>query len=229
MLDHGWLEVPKGWWGARLWAKLRAALEAAGQQWLVGMLEAMQRICLGMEARIKELEQQAVDQMQAATDEPGVACAGQAQAQAQATPPRSASSPGAVLPKGLGQFSHAVLQLEVRDWTRFKNRGQAGSFIGCCPSEHSSGRSQRLGEIDRMGSARLRTLLVEAAWRLRQWNPGWRGFRKFAEVLGPQAKASGAKKRKAIVACARMLMIDLWRLHTGAATLQGLGLQAAHT
>lgn len=217
MWDHGWLEVPKGWWGGKLWAKLRGALEQAAHHWLVEMLEPMRALCLSMQARIDQLEQLAVDQLQASAQEPPKDAASKGQGPV----------PSAVLPKGFGQLSHAMLQFEVRDWNRFKNRGQAGSFIGCCPSEHSSGRSQKLGEIDRMGSARLRTLLVEAVWRLRKWNPGWRGLRKFAEVLGPQAKASGAKKRKAIVACARLLMIDLWRLHTGSATLQGLGLQPA--
>jgi transposase len=219
MWDHGWLEVPKGWWGGKLWAKLRAALEHAAQHWLVEMLEPMQALCLSMQARINQLEELAVDQLQSLAPEPP----------GDAAPQSQGAVPSAVLPKGFGQLSHAMLQFEVRDWSRFKNRGQAGSFIGCCPSEHSSGRSQKLGEIDRMGSARLRTLLVEAVWRLRKWNPGWRGLRKFAEVLGPQAKASGAKKRKAIVACARLLMIDLWRLHPGSATLQGLGLQPADT
>ena len=142
----------------------------------------------------------------------------------------SASLPPSIrdcLPKGFGLLSYATINDEVLDWNRFKNRGQPGSFIGCCPREHSSGTKQRLGEIDRQGSGRLRTLLVEAVWRLKRHNGGWRSFVKFADVFGPEAKPSSARKRKAVLACARLLMVDLWRLHTGRATLSGLGLQPA--
>lgn len=216
MWDHGWLEVPKGWWRPKVWSQLKAALEAAQHHWLVDMLGSSQSLCLVLEQRLKVLEAKAV--------EAGV----QAREACAASPAQAGTQPAVLLPKGLGEFTYAILQTEVRDWRRFGNRGQAGSFIGCCPREHSSGPRQKLGEIDRMGSKRLRTALVEAVWRLTKWNPGWRGLRRFAEVLGPQAKASGARKRKAIVACARLLMIDLWRLHVGTATLEGLGLQPAH-
>lgn len=216
MWDHGWLEVPKGWWRPKVWEELCAQLTAGAQQWLVGMLHSIQAACLSMQATIKELQVQAVAQTAVA-------------AKSTAPKPPQAKPASPLLPKGLGDLSYATLNAEVLDWSRFKNRGQAGSFIGCCPREHSSGPRQKLGEIDRMGNARLRTVLVEAVWRLRKWNSQWRGFKKFAEALGPEAKVSGARKRKAIVACARLLMIDLWRLHVGTATLEGLGLQPAET
>jgi transposase len=214
MWDHGWLEVPKGWWRPSVWEELCAQLCAAQQQWLLSMLCAMQQQCLNMQAIINERKAQALAQMAVAN---------------KSSPPKPQPAQPArpLLPKGLGDLSYATLNTEVVDWSRFKNRGQAGSFIGCCPREHSSGPRQKLGEIDRMGNSRLRTLLVEAVWRLRKHNAQWRGFKKFAEALGPQAKASGARKRKAVVACARLLMIDLWRLHVGTATLEGLGLQPA--
>jgi transposase len=104
------------------------------------------------------------------------------------------------------------MRAEVLDWHRFNNRNQVGSFIGCSPSEYSSGGSRRLGSIDRMGNKRLRCMLVEAAWRLHQWNRGWYGFQKLHHVLGPGAKTGAAARKKAIVACARLLAIDLWRI-----------------
>jgi hypothetical protein len=100
-----------------------------------------------------------------------------------------------VLPKGLGELSYATLNAEVIDWRRFHNRGQAGSFIGCCPSERSSGARQKLGEIDRMGNARLRTTLVEAVWRLRKHNAQWRGFMKVAR--GPGTRGQGFRSQEA--------------------------------
>ena len=129
--------------------------------------------------------------------------------------------------KGLGPTTFASLQREAMDWKRFANRKQIGSYIGCCPSEFSTGTRQKLGSIDRLGNRRMRTLLVEAVWRFKTWNPAWRGFRKFPHVFGRHATARGATRKKAVVACARLLAIDLWRLQTGRATLKDLGLKPA--
>ena len=222
MWDHGWLEVPQGWWHPKTWQELKAQLEAAGHSWLVSMLEPIHKICRDMAARVRELKELALAQLESIRP---VAPAEMTDSEQRAPLPEPL--PVAVLPKGFGELSYVTLVTEVVDFSRFKNRGQAGSFIGCCPQEHSSGNKQKLGQIDRIGSARLRTTLVEAVWRLRKWNPLWRGFRKFAAALGPQAKATGAQKRKAVVACARLLMIDLWRLQMGTATLEGLGMVPA--
>ena len=225
MWDHDWLQVPKGWWRERTWAALREQLSQAGEHWLVAMLSPMQQHCASAQQRADELQAQMQQQNEPSRHQEGNE--GGWQPARAAAPSAASRAAQPLLPKGLGMMSYEMLQAEVMDWTRFKNRGQAGSFIGCCPSERSSGGRQKLGEIDRIGSPRLRWLLVEAAWRLLRYNPGWRGFKAFGEVLDKQSKASGAKKRKAIVACARLLMIDLWRLHVGTATLGALGLQPA--
>lgn len=217
MWDHGWLEVPQGWWRPARWRELCAQLGTAGHAWMVSLLGTMQSTCLQMQATIDDLEEKAIGPKAPVAASPA----------ATKHQPEAAVPVPSVLPKGFGKLSYAVVNAEVVDWHRFNNRGQAGSFIGCCPSEHSSGPRQKLGEIDRIGNARLRTTLVEAVWRLRKHNAEWRGFKKFEDALGPEAKASGARKRKAVVACARLLMIDLWRLHVGTATLEGLGLQPA--
>jgi transposase len=227
--DHGWLKQLKSWWMPKNWEQLRADLLAAGCRWLVGMIEPMQKMCLQLNGYGNELEKKAVSDVKppkAATrkSESGLPL------NAAQTPTASEDAPTSkVRPKGLGELSYAIITSEVGDWNRFKNRGQPGSFIGCCPSEYSSGESQKMGEIDRMGSSRIRTTLVEAAWRICRLNPNWRGVRKYPEELGPQRTVRGARKRKAIVACAQMLMIDLWRLHVGTATLEGLGLEPATT
>jgi transposase len=85
--------------------------------------------------------------------------------------------------KGLGETTLVSLQREAIDWKRFGNRKAIGSYIGCCPCEFSTGPNQKLGSIDRMGNRRMRTLLVEAVWRLKRWNPAWRGFKKFGHVF----------------------------------------------
>jgi transposase len=122
-------------------------------------------------------------------------------------------------PKGLGELSLGILEAEVCDWKRFSNRKQVGSYTGCCPAEHSSGGKRRLGSIDRMGNGRVRSILVEAVWRLLHWQPNWRSAHKmkFKLLDGP------AMRKKAVVALARHLAIDLWRWRTGRASLADLG------
>jgi len=136
---------------------------------------------------------------------------------------------GSKVAKGLGSTTFASLEREAIDWQRFQNRKQIGSYTGCCPSEFSTGNKQKLGSIDRQGNRRMRTLLVEAVWRLKKWNPTWRGFKKFPHVFGAHAMARGATRKRAVVACARLLAIDLWRLQTGRVTLKNLGLKPAQS
>jgi transposase len=128
-----------------------------------------------------------------------------------------------VIPKGLGEITVVTLDGEVCDWGRFNNRKQIGSYTGCCPGEHSSGGQRRLGNIDRMGNGRVRTILVEAVWRFLRWQPGW----KSAQRMKIKLAGGSAMKKKTVVALARLLAIDLWRWRTGRATMEDLGWIAA--
>jgi transposase len=123
------------------------------------------------------------------------------------------------IPHGLGALTVALLDGEVCDWQRFQHRKAVGSYTGCCPSEHSSGGVQRFGGIDRHGNARVRTLLVEAVWRLLKWQPGWHARQKWLAKL----QHGASLKKKSAVALARQLAIDLWRWRTGRATAAELG------
>lgn len=127
------------------------------------------------------------------------------------------------LPGGLGTLTWRLLGGEILTWKRFKNRRQVGSYTGLCPGENSSGESRRQGPINRHGNPRVRTLLIEAVWRLARFEPGWRGFAKFTVLL--DKSAGSRKRRKAVAAAARLLAIDLWRLETGQTTAEKLGLR----
>src|SRR5882762_122231 len=124
-----------------------------------------------------------------------------------------------IIPVGLGALTVSLIEGEVCDWQRFNKRKAVGSYTGCCPSEHSSGGVQRFGHIDRHGNKHLRTLLVEAVWRLLKWQPGWHARQKFLQKLLHGASL----KKKMAVALARQLAIDLWRWRTGRATAAELG------
>ena len=195
LLQHGVLTIPERWWGQRLWPKVRSTLDP----WLVTMLEPHRDIILQIKGRISELEKLCDLENQARQEEEQQ-------------------------PRGLGQATRRQLQAEIIDWNRFKNRRQVGSFIGCCPSENSSAGRRRQGAIDRMGNARIRSMLVEAVWRLVRWNPQWRGIQKFSHVLARGAKAGPAARKKAIIACTRLLAIDLWRIETRQISAADVGL-----
>jgi transposase len=123
------------------------------------------------------------------------------------------------IPTGLGALTVSLIDGEVCDWTRFSKRKAVGSYTGCCPSEHSSGGVQRFGAIDRHGNKHVRTLLVEAVWRLLRWQPNWHARQKYLQKL----KHGASLKKKIAVALARQLAIDLWRWRTGRATALELG------
>jgi transposase len=127
-----------------------------------------------------------------------------------------------VRPKGLGGLTYEVVQREVCRWDRFKNRRQVGSYTGLCGGVSSSGKSHRLLPITKHGNVRLRTALVELAWRMVVWQPESRLVKKWWPVVG-NPKATRAARKKAIVAIARQLAVDLWRWRTGRVTPEKLG------
>lgn len=162
--------------------------------WLRAQLAALREVIVALEAQVATLEAELVARVK-----------------------------DQVIPKGLGEISLVTLDGEVCDWERFSNRKQIGSYTGCCPGEHSSGGKRRLGSIDRMGNGRVRAILVEAVWRLLQWQPGWKAAQK---MKGKLAEGK-AMRKKTVVALARQLAIDLWRWRTGRATFADLGWIAA--
>ena len=126
-------------------------------------------------------------------------------------------------PKGFGALSLTQLDREVFDWYRFANPRSVGCFGGLCPSENSSGdrSKQRLGSITKVGVPRIRVLLVEMSWRLVRFQPQYKPIQKWYAALTGTNKAL---KKKAIIAVARRLFIDIWRIRTGRTTAQEVGL-----
>jgi transposase len=117
---------------------------------------------------------------------------------------RIAALAPALLPKGVGAYSAAVLEYEMRGFDRFTNRRQVGSMTGLCPGIHLSDGRGKEGSINRCGIGIVRWTLVEMVWRLMKYPP----VRRLALGL---VKSKRAKKRLAVQA-ARRLAIDLWRL-----------------
>lgn len=128
------------------------------------------------------------------------------------------------LPRYMGAMSASLLDREVRDWSRFKNRRQIGSYTGLCPTEDSSGGRRFQGGVNKHGNPRLRTLAIEIAWRLLRHQPGYRVVKKWM----PRVKVASKGRRKQIaVAVAREFLVDWWRVRTGRCTAESLGLDVA--
>ena len=92
------------------------------------------------------------------------------------------------------------------------------------PSAGRGASSSKRSHITKHGNRRLRTALIELAWRCVQFQPEYPPMKKWRLVL-LNPKATGAAKKKAIVAVGRRLAIDLWRLNTGRTTALKLGLK----
>jgi transposase len=127
-----------------------------------------------------------------------------------------------VRPKGLGGLTCEVVEREIGDWHRFTNRRQVGSYTGLCGGVSASGKSTHLLPITKHGNVRLRTALIELAWRLVVWQRDSALVKKWWGVFG-NPKATKAAKKKAIVAIARQMAVDLWRWRTGRIQPQALG------
>jgi len=125
-------------------------------------------------------------------------------------------------PKGLGGLTYETVEREVCCWDRFTNRRQVGSYTGLCGGISASGQSQRLLSITKHGNVRLRTALVELAWRMVLWQSESKLVKRWWPVLS-NPRATRAARKKAIVAMARQLAVDLWRWRTGKVKPADLG------
>lgn len=130
-----------------------------------------------------------------------------------------ASVAGQLIPKGLGALSTALLEAEILDWSRFTNRRAVSSFTGLCPSERSSGATRIQGSVNKHGNPRVRHCLVEAVWRLERWQPQYPPIKMLERTSGNR------NRKRAAVAVARRLAVDLWRIATGQCSAQQLGLK----
>lgn len=201
---------PGKWHGEARLAECRAALTAlhgeAAALRIVGMLQEYREAVTLLEIRLADL----TGRLKAAWRDRKVA-----------------------RPRAVGELTCEQLTREVVDWNRFTNRRQVASYTGLCPGHEQSGCSSDRGlSVNKCGNPRVRATLVEAAWLLPRWQPAYKPLAKFKWLFekrqGPTAAAgTRAARKKAIVALARRLAVDLWRLFTGRTTAERLGLKLA--
>src|SRR5437667_5502923 len=176
------------------WWKARTFAQLQVPEWMKELLQNSQPILLALEEKIRALT---------------------AQLQAAAISKQ---------PRGLGLLSSVVIDREIGDWRRFNNRRQVASYTGLCPGEYSSGNTRVQSCVTKHGNPRLRAALVELAWRLVRFQPKYKPSVKWRAIPAKGALATGAARKKAIVAVARQLAVDLWRIRTGQVCAETLGL-----
>ncbi len=188
------LMVNHGFEPVKSWWKPRTFAALQVSQWMRELLQNSQPTLLGLQQKIGALTIQL----------------------------QSAAAPNQA--RGLGLMTSVIIDREIGDWRRFSNRRQIASYTGLCPGEYSSGNSRLQSCVTKHGNPRLRAALVELAWRLVRFQPDYHPVRKWRQILAKGALATGAARKKAIVAVARQLAVDLWRIKTGRLRAEELGL-----
>ncbi|MFH0962590.1 MAG: IS110 family transposase [Planctomycetota bacterium] len=106
---------------------------------------------------------------------------------------------------GVGELTAMVFLTEMGDPQRFRNRREVGSWMGLTPRSYESGEAtDRKGHISRLGPARVRKVLNQAAWALVRTSE--RAGRWFAYHTAGRNKG----RKTMIVALMRKMGILLW-------------------
>ena len=116
---------------------------------------------------------------------------------------------------GVGPLTAMMFATELIAPERFNDAGEVTRMLGLAPRVRQSGERRREGSLMKEGNDRLRTILVEAAWR---WvsldDRGREVYRRLLKNTGDAKKAIGGAARK--------LAIILWRLVTRLETYRTL-------
>jgi len=107
---------------------------------------------------------------------------------------------------GVGPRGAEALAAVIDKAQRFKRGKELGAYLGLVPKQIQSGESNRLGRITRQGNRLLRSLLVEISWSGLRYNSWMRS------VYERVRRGSKARKKIAIVAVARRLLIRCWAM-----------------
>jgi transposase len=124
---------------------------------------------------------------------------------------------------GVGIETADMLVREVLS-RRLRDRRAVARYAGLTGSPDESGRRHREKGLARAGNARVRRGMVQLAWRCLMFQPDSALARWFkSRTAGP----AGARKKTMIVALARKLLIELWRMVTAGSVPEGFVLRPA--
>jgi transposase len=106
---------------------------------------------------------------------------------------------------GVGPRTAETVVAYLGDAGRFASGKQVSAYGGLVPRQYQSGETDRRGRITRRGPALLRKLLVECAWVMLRYN-AW------ARAVYERLSRGKARKKQAIVALARKLLVRCWAM-----------------
>ena len=106
---------------------------------------------------------------------------------------------------GVGPRTAEAVVAHLHQPERFRTGKQVSAYVGLVPKQFQSGETDRRGRITRHGPAILRKLLVECAWVMLRYN-------SWARAVYQRLSRGKARKKQAIVALARKLLVRCWAM-----------------
>jgi transposase len=106
---------------------------------------------------------------------------------------------------GVGPRTAETVVAYLGDPHRFDSAKEVSAYAGLVPRQYQSGTTDRRGRITRRGPALLRKLLVECAWCCLRYN-AW------ARSVFLRLSQGKARRKQAIVALARKLLVRCWAM-----------------
>jgi transposase len=132
--------------------------------------------------------------------------------------------------RGIAQISAVTIAAELGNVSRFQGARQLMGYSGTVPSEDSSGKRKKQGNITKTGNSHLRRIAVEAAWSYRHRPGVGPALRKRQEGIPEPIKeiawkaqhrlhkrycrlaAAGKDRRKIVTAIGRELLGFIWAI-----------------
>jgi transposase len=121
---------------------------------------------------------------------------------------------------GVGAATAATLVAEVF-MRSFADRRALARFVGLTGTPDESGSRRRDRGLMKAGSARVRHIMIQLAWRMLYHQPNATLVQWYLDRV---AKANGAGRKTFIVALARKLLIALWRFVQSGEVPEGMRL-----
>jgi transposase len=106
---------------------------------------------------------------------------------------------------GVGPRTAEAVVAYLDNPNRFRSGKQVSAYGGLVPRQYQSGEDDRRGRISKRGPAVLRKLLVQCAWAGLRHSP-------WAAAVSKRLSRGKARKKQAIVAVARKLLVRLWAM-----------------
>lgn len=107
---------------------------------------------------------------------------------------------------GVGPRTAEVVAAYLDEPRRFRRGDEVSAYAGLVPRQWQSGQTDRRGRISKRGPGLLRKVLVECGWGLLRYN------RWGATVVKRISRGQKTRRKQAVVAVARKLLVRCWAL-----------------